>query len=274
MVHVRDAMWQADVALEAMSVVVAALLTADRLAEDLMVYASSEFGLVVLDDGHARASKVMPQKKNPFALSYLRGATNRALGDLMAVAAAGRTPSGHMDSRLLPYRTVPASLARAGGAARLLAEVVQGLRVDQARARATLDRGFALATDLAELLVAEVGVDFRDARRVVGRVVADLRASGRDLRALSAEQLGAAALSELGRPLPSLDLDGTLDLSSALRRRRGPGSAAPEAVEAMLDEARTALDEADAWRRGRDASLVAAEEALVRRARALADGGL
>jgi hypothetical protein len=62
----------ADIGLEACAVALTSLLNLDRLAEDLMIFASEEFGFVKLADRHARASKIMPQKRNPFALAFIR----------------------------------------------------------------------------------------------------------------------------------------------------------------------------------------------------------
>jgi argininosuccinate lyase len=72
--HARDAMWQPDGPIETMSVVITALVNLDRLAEDLQIFATAEFDLVELAEGHSRASVIMPQKKNPYALAYVRGA--------------------------------------------------------------------------------------------------------------------------------------------------------------------------------------------------------
>ena len=69
--HARDAMWQADLPIEAAATLTAILVNLDRLAEDLQIFSTEEFGLVELDDCHARASKIMPQKKNPFALTHV-----------------------------------------------------------------------------------------------------------------------------------------------------------------------------------------------------------
>ena len=85
--HARDAMWQADLAIEAAAVAVTAIINLDRLAEDLMIFATSEFGFVRLADRHARASKIQPQKRNPFALSFIRALANRLLGVQTQLAA-------------------------------------------------------------------------------------------------------------------------------------------------------------------------------------------
>src|SRR6202035_4655659 len=87
--HAPGAMWEPDGPIETMSVVIPALVNLDRLAEDLQIFATAEFDLVELAEGHSRASVIMPQKKNPYALNYVRGATNELTGMLASVAALG-----------------------------------------------------------------------------------------------------------------------------------------------------------------------------------------
>ena len=125
--HARDAMWQADVALEAAGVAVTAAVNLDRLAEDLMIFASAEFGFVRLADRHSRASKIMPHKRNPYALAFVRAVANRLIGVQTGIAAAARTPSGQMDNRLFAYEAAPDAVRSASEAASLVAECVDGL---------------------------------------------------------------------------------------------------------------------------------------------------
>src|SRR5579864_277085 len=125
--HARDAMWQPDGPIETLSVVVTALVNLDRLAEDLQIFATAEFGLVDLAEGHSRASVIMPQKKNPYALAYVRGATNELTGMLTSVATLGRTPSGQVDNRVFIYGDVPRALETAAGVATLMSGVIAGL---------------------------------------------------------------------------------------------------------------------------------------------------
>ena len=101
--HARDAMWQADLAIEASAVATTAAVNLDRLAEDLMIFASAEFGFVKLADRHARASKIMPQKRNPFALAFVRATANRLIGVQAGIAAASPNavgPNGQPPVRL------------------------------------------------------------------------------------------------------------------------------------------------------------------------------
>ncbi|HEV2237331.1 MAG TPA: lyase family protein, partial [Ktedonobacterales bacterium] len=87
--HTRDGMWQPDGPIEIGGLLAAALVNLDRLAEDLQHFATAEFGLVELADRHTRTSVIMPQKKNPYALAYVRGVCGEAIGAVAAFAALG-----------------------------------------------------------------------------------------------------------------------------------------------------------------------------------------
>ena len=182
--HARDAMWQPDGASETLAVLVMALVNLDRLAEDLQIFATAEFNLIELADGHSRASVIMPQKKNPYALNYVRGATNELSGTLQAVAAFGRTPSGQVDNRVFAYGDVPRALETATGVATLMAAVLTDLRFNAPLAEARLRNGFANATDLAETITLETGLDFRTAHRIVGRMVRNAAQAERTMQLL------------------------------------------------------------------------------------------
>ncbi|MGR9073572.1 MAG: argininosuccinate lyase [Gammaproteobacteria bacterium] len=247
--HARDAMWQADLQIELVSILTAILINLDRLAEDLQIFTSEEFSLLELDDKHARASKVMPQKKNPFALTHIRGMANVMIGHLAGSAALGRTPTGQPDNRLALYGTVPKAVAETRNAVALMTEVVACLKFDSDRGRMRLDTGFSLASDLAEVLVEECGVSFREAHRLVGSLVKKHLASG-NFQRLTVREISAAAKSLLGKPveLSPAALQTALDPEAAIAARNEAGGAAVSSMIWMLNDSGKKLDEADQWR--------------------------
>src|SRR5438552_4670483 len=115
-----------------MSVVTAALLNLDRLAEDLQVWVTSEFDLIELSERHVRGSMVMPQKKNPYALAFLRGVASSMIGRLAGAATLGRTPSGQVDNRIFAYGEVPRALELVARTVRLMTAVLGGLSINRA----------------------------------------------------------------------------------------------------------------------------------------------
>jgi argininosuccinate lyase len=266
--HARDAMWQTDLPIETVTMLTAILVNLDRLAEDLQIFATEEFALVELDDHHARASKIMPQKKNPYALTHVRGVANAMIGTLAASAASGRSPSGQPDNRLRLYGDIPRAIGETKDAVALMGEVVSWLTFNEAVGRGRLDHGFALATDLAEVLVLESGLDFRQAHRLVGHLVRAHLADGH-LTRLTPDELAATAEQVLGRrvELTSQFLRTALNPEAAISARNSPGGAAAEAMEAMITECQQALAEADEWMSACSQRLRMAEDALMRATR-------
>src|SRR6185295_14945556 len=98
--HTRDAMWQTDGLAEL------AATGASRFGEDVEVYATDEFGLVAIGDALCRASALMPQKRNPYALAVLRGGAGTLIGRATGVLATQKTPSGRTDNLLYAYGEV------------------------------------------------------------------------------------------------------------------------------------------------------------------------
>ena len=219
--HARDAMWEADLPIEALGVATAALVNLDRLAEDLMIFSTAEFGFVELADAHARTSKIMPQKKNPFALGYIRAVANKLIGVQTAMAVCGRTPTGQMDNRLQPNGDVPDALGTAAGAAKLMGESIVGLTFDHSRARHALDSSFACATDLAELIMTKAGVDFRTAHRLIARLTRDMIDRGARSFRIANGDLDAVASAMIGRPL-GLSQQQLDEAADPARRRISP----------------------------------------------------
>ena len=272
--HARDAMWQPDNPIESLSVLVSALVNIDRLAEDLQIFATAEFGLVELADGHTRASVIMPQKKNPYALAYVRGATNELIGMQASVAALGRTPSGQVDNRIFIYGDVPRALEMATGVAELMSAVLSGMSFHASRASARLESGFTAATDLAETITLETGLDFRTAHRIVGRLVREATLNNRTMRELTTADLDRAAQEILHRPLHLSETAFThaTDPATAIAARRGIGGAAPEPLSDMLSECRSMLDARTSWYYDATTKIAAAEEALLQTVQRLCGG--
>ncbi|MGH3882824.1 MAG: lyase family protein [Pseudonocardiaceae bacterium] len=238
--HTRDAMWQTDGLVGALASGASLLVTQSKLAEDLEIWASHEFGYVRIGDGYSRSSVLMPQKRNPYALTMIRGASGVAIGRLSGLLALTKSPSARSDNLIFAYGEVPRALAAAVRTTRLSAGVARTLQVHDERLWSVLESSFAQAADLAEHLMLVCGLDYRSAYRVVGHAVRT--AADRGLRGvdLDAAALDAAAIAALGRPL-GLDgggLDGgalarALDPREVVRTRTARGGAAPTEVARM-----------------------------------------
>src|SRR5262249_11201637 len=189
------------------------LSTQSKLAEDLEIWSSSEFDFVDLDDAYTRSSILMPQKRNPYALAIVRGASGVLAGRLTGFLAVTKSPSARSDNLIFAYGEVPRALDLGLRISRLMGGVLRTLRVNPQRMREELDRGYTQATDLAEHLVELVGVDYRTAYVVVGNVVREAARTGIAGSAITGAMLDAAAVAHTGRSwgLAELDMAPVLD---------------------------------------------------------------
>ncbi len=267
--HTRDAMWQTDGLFDMVSAAAGLVVTQSELAEDLEIWASQEFDYVTLADGYSRASVLMPQKRNPYALAIIRGAAGTLIGRLTGLLAVAKTPSARSDNLIFAYGEVPRALGLALRTTQLTTGVVRTLTVNAERMRAVLEGGFAQATDLAEFVMQDRGIDYRTAYRVVGHAVR--AASARGLRGadIDGAMLDASAAELTGRPLglAGRDLTAVLDAGLIVASRTALGGAAPAEVTRMAGEVEKRAGELAAQAQGWQARYLAAEQALVATAR-------
>jgi argininosuccinate lyase len=272
--HTRDAMWQVDGLFDMVGAAAGLVLSQSKLAEDLEIWASQEFDYVTVADGYSRASVLMPQKRNPYALSIVRGAAGILTGRLTGLLAVAKTPSARSDNLIFAYGEVPRALDLALRTTRLTTGVVRTLEVNAARMRAALESGFSQATDLAEYVMQICGIDYRSAYRVVGHAVRQASAAGLRGSDIDGALLDASATEVIGRPLglTGHDLSAALDPWQIVVSRTTLGGAAPPEVIRMAEQVAAEADalagEARRWRE----TYRAAEDALVAAARRGAAG--
>jgi len=270
--HAKDAAWQTDVYVELLAGVAIAATHQSQLGQDFEIYASQEFGLLELGDAHSRASALMPQKKNPYALAAIRTQAGQAAGDLAAALATLHTGSARTDHFHLLNGTVPRALDEAVAIARLTASVLEGLELRPRRFEQIARESFVTAADVSDLLALEGGLDYRSAHKVVGRAVRDLVEAGEPPSALTPARLAAAAEAVLGEPvtLGAEVLGAALDPAACAAARRQAGSSSREAMEAMLARVDETLAANEAWSAAAREREAAAEAALLARAAELA----
>jgi argininosuccinate lyase len=268
--HARDAMWQPDMPIEVVAALNMALLNADRLAEDLQIWATAEFGYVELADRHSRISVIMPQKKNPYSLAFVRGVARDLIGKLVSVAATQATPSAQIDNRIFCYASVPLALEQSSRALGLLAGVVAGLRINTATLRQRARQEHSGATDLAEALMLTYGLSARTAHRIVGQAV---RRAFEGNQNIDAHLLDVCARDVIKRPLHLSDrfIAEYMDPEQIVATRTAAGGAAPPAVYAMLDEFSAATAAFASWLDTQRQRIGQAEQALLRHAASLCE---
>ena len=270
--HTRDAMWSADVLADAVLAAVQAVTTISQLASDLEIFASPAFGYVTLDASLCRASVLMPQKRNPYALPVLRGGAGTLVGRLTGLLATGLTPSARTDNWLYAYGEVAGALDLAGRLVRLGRAVAAGLIADADTLASQAASHFTAAADLAEELSLRFRLDYRTAYRVVGRAVAD--ALSRQETELTVPVVRAAAEQITGAPLPvSADLlAAATDPLSAVLARDGLGGASPRRVRQHAQAVRRRVAAARRWNSARRDRNAAAESDLITAAKTVASG--
>lgn len=268
--HTRDAMWQVDAPLEAMNATGTLLLHLDRLAEDLQIFNTAEFGFVQLGAGLTRPSVIMPQKRNPYPLAFVRGAAGMVIGRVTGMYAIGRTPSAQVDNRLIAHGEVPRTLDLATRVVKLMATVCASLEVCPEPMARRLETSFTQATDLAEMLVQIAGVDYRTAHEIVGQVFRDLESQNKSARDITPALIAEKARAVLGRSieLSEAQLATALDPVGLVNSRVGLGGAAPTRVREMIADSRAQLESEREWVQATAQRIEVAENRLVEKARA------
>jgi argininosuccinate lyase len=270
--HTRDAMWSVDALADAVTAATLAVATVGQLASDLEIFASPAFGYLTLDASLCRASVLMPQKRNPYALPVLRGGAGTLIGRLTGLLASGLTPSARTDNWLYAYGEVAGALDLAGRLIRLGRAVVAGLDLDEVVLAEQAVSHFTAAADLAEELSQRFRLDYRTAYRVVGRAVASAVSGGGT--ELTVAGVRAAAEEITGAPLPvTADmLSAVTDPLSAVLARNGLGGASPPRVQEHAQRVRLRVAAARQWNCDRRDHIARAESDLVKAAVGLASG--
>ena len=224
-----DAVSDRDFALDFLSAAAITAMHLSRMAEEIILWSSAEFGFAGLPDEFSTGSSMMPQKKNPDLLELIRGKTGRVMGDLVALLTVLKgLPLAYNSDLQEDKERVFDALDTIKPALDLLGKLWPRLTFDRERMGATAG-GFALATDLAEYLVAR-GVPFREAHEVVGSLVRDTAAARR-----SFEQLSLADLRRYSRAFDA-DALAALTAENSLRARKIIGGPAPETLRRRLKE--------------------------------------
>jgi argininosuccinate lyase len=209
-----------------------------RLGEDVVVFASAEFGFVRLPDRFSTGSSLMPQKRNPDMMELARGKAGRLTGELVGwLVAMKGLPSGYNKDLQEDKAALFAALDTLDALLPAVTGTIRELSLDVDRCAGGVDAGM-LTTDLADALVAD-GVPFRDAHEQVGRLVRLAESLGCAIPDVPRDHLMAIS-DALGR----VDLSAVLDARASLHRRAAVGGTAPAAVEAQIRAARSALESA------------------------------
>lgn len=232
-----DAVSSRDVEIEVLSVLANLMTNLSRISEDLILWSSSEFGFVELADEYSSTSSIMPQKKNPCTLELIRGRTGRVYGALngLLTTCKGLITGYNRDLQEIKHH-LWTSLETLKESLEIISGVIKTMKVNEKRMRAEVEHGYTLALDLAERLVEEKGISFREAHALIGNLVLRLAKSGKSLSALKPDILEELSSKILGKSLKvdSEFLRKTISPEASLQNRKSFGSPNPKEIERML----------------------------------------
>ncbi len=212
-----------------------------RLAEDIVLWSTREFGFVTLDDAYATGSSIMPQKKNPDIAELARGKAGRLIGNLTGLLATLKGLPLAYDRDLQEdkepvfdsVRTLEVVLPAMTG-------LVATLRFDRVRLASLAGAGFSLATDVAEWLVRQ-GVPFSQAHEIAGACVRRCEDLGVELDQLTDDDLAGIS------PYLKAEVRGVLTVEGSIGSRNGRGGTAPSRVVEQLAELTAAVTVTTSW---------------------------
>ncbi|MEM7434633.1 MAG: argininosuccinate lyase [Myxococcota bacterium] len=231
-----DAVGDRDFLLEAVGTLAICSVHLSRIAEELVLWSSQEFGFVQMSDAFTTGSSIMPQKKNPDMPELVRGKTGRVVGSLinLLVMLKGLPLAYNRDLQedkaptFDAFDTVRDCLAVLTGA-------IETATFDKARMADALGAGFLDATEVADWLASH-GVPFREAHHVAGALVQQAHEAGKTLRELTLEQYQAA------HPAFDATVFDALDMETAVERRDVPGGPARARVQEAIASLRGRLE--------------------------------
>ncbi|MFC3724369.1 argininosuccinate lyase [Neoaquamicrobium sediminum] len=224
-----DSVSDRDFALEYLSLAAICATHLSRLAEEIVIWSTPQFGFVRLSDQFSTGSSIMPQKKNPDAAELVRAKTGRVNGHLIALLtvmkglplAYSKDMQEDKEAVFDAAETLDLMLAAMTG-------MVGDMEINAASMKRAAGSGYSTATDLADWLVREAGLPFREAHHVTGRAVAAAEA-----RKVALEKLSLEELQEIDSRITA-DVFGVLSVAASVKSRSSFGGTAPQEVRRQV----------------------------------------
>ena len=232
-----DSVSDRDFALEALAAAAIAATHLSRFAEEIVLWTGPFFGFAKLSDRFSTGSSIMPQKRNPDAAELVRGKTGRVIGALTALLVVMKgLPLAYSKDMQEDKEGVFDALSTLSLCLAAMTGMVEDLVPDTARMRASAGAGFATATDLADWLVRALGMPFREAHHVTGRIVAIAAARNAELQDLSLAEMQGV------EPKITKDVFAVLGVDQSVASRTSYGGTAPDNVRAQAQAWIASLD--------------------------------
>ncbi len=224
-----DAVSDRDFVLETLSAASITAVHLSRLAEEIVVWASAQFGFVKLSDRFSTGSSIMPQKRNPDAAELVRAKTGRVVGAMTSLIVMLKgLPLAYSKDMQEDKEPAFDALDALDVSVAAMTGMIADMTVNADAMRASAGKGFATATDLADWLVRALDLPFREAHHVTGRLVAAAEAKPCGLEDLSLADMQAV------EPRITDDVFGVLGLDNSVKSRTSFGGTAPDNVRQQI----------------------------------------
>ena len=231
-----DSVSDRDFALDYLGAAAQCSLHLSRLAEELIIWASPQFGFVKLSDAFSTGSSIMPQKRNPDAAELVRGHSGRIMGCLTSLMVTMKgLPLAYSKDMQDDKEPVFEACDLLAISIEALGGMIETIEFVPERMRAAAEQGFSTATDLADWLVREAGVPFREAHHITGAAV-----KAAEDRGCGLDQLPLEVLKQIDGRIDER-VFGVLSVDASVRSRTSYGGTAPERVREQVAKAKTEL---------------------------------
>ncbi len=233
MANSLDAVSDRDFALEYLSVAAICAVHLSRLAEEMVNWSSAQFGFIRFSDAYSTGSSIMPQKRNPDAAELVRGKSGRIFGNLMSMLTTMKAlPLAYNKDMQEDKEPVFDTAENLGICLQAMAGMVRDLTVDKEKMKKSAGAAYATATDLADWLVRELKIPFRDAHHITAKIVKIASDKGKDLEELSLKDMQGV------EPKIKQSVFAVLSVENSVKSRTSYGGTAPENVKKAVVEAK------------------------------------
>ncbi|MFB3896987.1 MAG: argininosuccinate lyase [bacterium] len=223
-----DTVSDRDFAVEFLSGSAIIMLHLSRLAEELVLWSSTEFGFIEIADAFCTGSSIMPQKKNPDVAELLRGKTGRVYGNLMALLTVLKgLPLSYNKDLQEDKEPIFDTIDTLTIALTVLTKMLPGIKINAVRMRLMAEMGYSTATDIADYLTKK-GIPFREAHEIVGKLVRYCETNKKALDEISLQTFKQIS------PLFNKDVYQVFDIQQSINSRDIPGGTATRQVKKAI----------------------------------------
>ena len=227
-----DSVSDRDFAIEFLSCSSVCIMHLSRMAEEIVLWSSGEFGFIEISDTFTTGSSLMPQKKNPDVAELIRGKTGRIFGSLITLLTIMKgLPLAYNRDMQEDKQPVFDTSDTIKSCLKILSKMLPEIKFNATRMRATAGEGFSTATDLAEYLVKK-GLPFREAHEITGRIVLYCINCNKDLKSLELKELRAFSANI------SKDIYIALEPAESVKKRTSYGGTSPSEVKRQIKQYR------------------------------------